>query len=76
VVLSTYVGMSPSCRSPVVDVPDGSNIMTKIIPPGQKKARLVKVVRRDVQPTSVDAEKRGDDGQPIMPQAKLLETTP
>src|SRR5690349_7696425 len=33
VVLSTWPGMSPSCRSPVVDVPEGSNI--RIDPPGE-----------------------------------------
>jgi hypothetical protein len=32
VVLSTWAGMSPSWRSPVVSVPDGSNI--KMAPPG------------------------------------------
>ena len=32
VVLSTWAGISPSCRSPVVSVPDGSNI--KMAPPG------------------------------------------
>jgi hypothetical protein len=32
VVLSTWSGIGPSCRSPVVDVPDGSNM--RIEPPG------------------------------------------
>lgn len=33
-VLSTWCGMSPWCRSPVVDVPEGSNI--RIEPPGEE----------------------------------------
>jgi hypothetical protein len=33
VVLSTWPGSSPSCRSPVVEVPAGSNI--RIAPPGE-----------------------------------------
>jgi hypothetical protein len=33
VVASTYAGISPWCRSPVVDVPDGSNM--RIEPPDQ-----------------------------------------
>jgi carboxyl-terminal processing protease len=40
----------------------GSDVELEVILPGDKTARMFKIKRRDVQPTSVDAELRGDKG--------------
>jgi hypothetical protein len=50
--------MSPSWRSPVVDVPDGSNI--RIDPPGDD-AGAVEVVERRQRIGEVDRLRRGVD---------------